>query len=156
MNSYLPILMGAAVILAAVASVGVVAACALAGRCDRTQRLQAELAELPAQGCAQAADPLLGRAMQAIDGFRDAMRAYKEMAEQLQGRLEAQRTELSDWQAAATYHAESVRRMQLEIADLQGQGLRLQQENTTLRALYVARTQEALAAGMNQCVLYRN
>jgi len=105
---------------------------------------------------ASAPDLLLERAVAAIDGFRAAMQAYKSLADELEGRLAAQRTETEDWRAAAQYHAESVRRQQVEIAEAQGACLRLQQENAALRAAYVQRTQEALAAGLGRCVLRSN
>ncbi len=145
--SYLLVLAGVVAALSLVAASSLVAACVLAGRRDQEALLRAPE---PAPSASPAGDPLLERALRAIDGFRDAMHAYKELAEQLQGRLDAQRDELEDWKTAATYHAESVRRQQAEIAELQAQALRWQQENETLRALYVRRTQEALAAGLSR------
>jgi len=161
MSGYLPVVFGAAVgLLAVMAAALVWAVCRLSGQCDphEARGLETPAAQEPGPEPPQPDQSalLLERALAAIDGFRAAMQAYKALAEELEGRLEATRTELGDWRAAAQYHAESVRRQQAEIAEVQAQCLRLQQENGALRAAYVQRTQEALAAGLGRCVLRNN
>lgn len=144
MNDYAPVLIGGALgLVSVVVSACVAAACVLSGRIERAQEAAQEVGQQPALP-----DPLVAQALAAIDAQRAASAAYKEWGGYLQGRLAAVETEREDWRQAAAYHAESVRRQQGEIAELQAAGLRLQQENAALRAALIQRTQEALAAGL--------